>query len=103
MRKPLIERTVALPAELLKPTAPPAGELASGISYQFGWWRHFVRLDYFVDDKSVCDEIEIERTDCNYGGQRAWWTCPRCSGRRRTLYLPPGRNGFACRVCHKLV
>jgi len=62
-----------------------------------------VRLDYFVDGKSVCDEIEVEWTDCNFGGRRAWWTCPRCSKRRRTLYLPPGRMGFACRVCHKLV
>lgn len=41
-------------------------------------------------------------TPCNYGGVRYWYQCPSCGSRRRILYLPPGRDVFACRDCHRL-
>lgn len=44
--------------------------------------------------------VRISWTPCNYGGQRAWWICPRCGQRVAVLYH---LGAFACRHCHQLV
>lgn len=31
--------------------------------------------------------VDLEWTDCNYGGQRAWFVCPYCRQRKGVLYL----------------
>jgi len=65
-----------------------------------------IRLEYTVRDDGEHHEkqypIWIERTECNFGGTRPWWTCPDpgCSERVGTLYLPPGEELFCCRHCH---
>jgi hypothetical protein len=41
--------------------------------------------------------IKTQTTPCHLGGQRQWFTCPRCSKRVAVLYAP-GRY-FACRQC----
>jgi len=43
----------------------------------------------------------LERTPCNYGGERLWFRCPArgCGRRVRILY---GGEIFACRQCHNL-
>lgn len=43
--------------------------------------------------------VGIERTPCNYGGQRVWWQCPCCG--RRVALLYSGKM-FACRHCLQL-
>lgn len=42
-------------------------------------------------------EVALSWSDCNYGGRRPWWVCPRCESRRRKLYLLGG--ALRCRVC----
>jgi len=100
--KRLIERTIALPASLLKPMAPAAGTLPGGISYTFGYERRFVRLNFLVDGEPIEDDVELAETDCFYGGSRRWFLCYFCERRRRALYLPPGFTIFACRQCRRL-
>jgi len=46
--------------------------------------------------------IDLEATDCYFGGKRWWFRCPSCGRRCRILYLPPFENKFACRLCHNL-
>jgi hypothetical protein len=41
--------------------------------------------------------VQMQTTPCHMGGQRHWFTCPRCSKRVAVLYAP-GRY-FACRQC----
>jgi hypothetical protein len=36
-------------------------------------------------------------------GMRVWWRCPKCNRRCGILYMPPGSDTFACRICHDLV
>jgi len=44
--------------------------------------------------------IRVTRTECNFGGTRPWWQCPRCGDRVGILYWPPAARKFACRDCH---
>ena len=48
------------------------------------------------------DWILLERTRTPVGGERIWFTCPKCERRVRKLYLPPSGGQFLCRVCHRL-
>lgn len=41
--------------------------------------------------------VQTQTSPCHLGGQRHWFTCPRCSKRVALLYAP-GRY-FACRQC----
>lgn len=51
--------------------------------------------------KSTAELVEqrvlTQTSDCHLGGQRHWFTCPKCSKRVAVLYAP-GRY-FACRQC----
>lgn len=49
--------------------------------------------------REVAQDIELERTVCNYGGTRTWFLCPRCGRRVAKLY---GGSSFYCRHCHGL-
>jgi hypothetical protein len=53
-----------------------------------------------ADWRSMDYPIELQATNCNYGGIRYWFTCPECSKRVCVLY-----NGdiFKCRTCLGLV
>jgi len=57
-----------------------------------------VTLAYRLDGEPWRQVVEVERTECNYGGARPWWRCPYCRGRAAVLYGAP----FACRRCHDL-
>ena len=48
-------------------------------------------------DELVEQRVQTQSSPCNLGGQRHWFTCPRCSKRVAVLYAP-GRY-FACRHC----
>ena len=48
-------------------------------------------------DELVVQRVQTQTSPCNLGGQRHWFTCPRCSKRVAVLYAP-GRY-FACRHC----
>ena len=45
----------------------------------------------------VIQRAQLKWTPCHFGGTRPWLRCPRCSERRRALYLLEGR--LECREC----
>jgi hypothetical protein len=45
----------------------------------------------------VEQRVQTQASPCHLGGQRHWFTCPRCEKRVAVLYAP-GRY-FACRTC----
>lgn len=48
--------------------------------------------------------LQVTATQCNYGGLRYWWQCPKCGRRVGVLYsLPWQFNEWACRHCHGAV
>lgn len=48
----------------------------------------------------VAEFVSIDRTECHYGGARAWFQCPRCVRRVAKLFF--GDKGFCCRQCNDL-
>ncbi len=46
------------------------------------------------------EHVRLERTQCNYGGKRVWFTCPGCGSRRAVLFSAD--DLFRCRACHDL-
>lgn len=58
------------------------------------------KISYCATEQSVC-VLDIDRTNCAYGGTRPWFLCPNKKCRRRVAimyYL----DVFACRHCHVL-
>lgn len=53
-------------------------------------------LDYAVNGVPVAARIQLTKTACNYGGERVWFLCPRCSRRKAVLYMSGGRWTCAC-------
>ena len=45
----------------------------------------------------VEQRVQTQTSPCHWGGQRHWFTCPRCSKRVAVLYAPG--QYFACREC----
>ncbi len=84
-------------------------------SSSFGWqWtvndRPVASIRIWVDRESLVlsyrmkstgevveQRVQMHPTPCHLGGQRHWFTCPRCRKRVAVLYAP-GRY-FACRQC----
>lgn len=52
------------------------------------------------DWEDVDQTIYFQSTPCNYGGERKWFTCPRCNGRSAVLYGV--QKYFFCRKCCNL-
>ena len=48
-------------------------------------------------DEVIEQRVQTQTSPCHLGGQRYWFTCPRCSKRVAMLYLPGWY--FACRQC----
>lgn len=97
------------------------GLLTPGLSYACQWSHHMIKiasigirveLDRIIltyRHRSAGEEwqekeyfVLIDWTDCNYGGQRAWFLCPMAGCGRRVAILYGG-SIFACRRCHRLV
>lgn len=68
-------------------TAPDAVTLSYRYKFSDGW-------------RDISQRVNLERTSCNYGGERPWFRCPRCCGRVAILYL---RGWPGCRKCSRLV
>jgi hypothetical protein len=45
-------------------------------------------------------QIRLETTPCHYGGERTWFSCPRCGRRCAVAYFAGAL--FACRKCLNL-
>jgi len=52
------------------------------------------------DWRPVRHDVAIQSTPCRYGGQRHWYTCPRCHRRIGVLYFSGDLAG--CRTCLRL-
>ena len=50
--------------------------------------------------ETISEHIFIDRTVCNYGGTRTWFSCPNCNARKAILYCASKR--FLCRQCYGL-
>lgn len=59
--------------------------------------RERVVLGYTHRGKSHVEKLPLEWIPRGYGGENAYFMCPRCGGRYRKLYLYGGR--FLCRKC----
>ena len=59
-------------------------------------WRHYDDEDW----QSVEQTIWFDRTRCNYGGERKWYSCPGCDARVAILYGADIK--FFCRHCYQL-
>ena len=70
----------------------------AGISIQVDFHQSMV-LSYRLKSTGevVEQRVQTQTSPCHLGGQRPWFTCPRCSKRVAVLYAP-GRY-FACRQC----
>lgn len=79
------------------------GEPSGDIRYQCH--DQYLQLNYRYRENGgewqpVEQRIPFDRTPCNYGGERLWFLCPRCSRRVGLLY---GENVlFLCRHCYQL-
>jgi hypothetical protein len=68
----------------------------------------YVITDYAGNKKEVKYGIPLEKTECNYGSYRYWFTCPlykngdnrRCNRRVGVLYM--AGDYFGCRHCYEL-
>ncbi len=62
-------------------------------------YRHKSHKDYWSDEAYT---VDLEWTDCHYGGQRPWFQCPNrfCSRRVAILYIG---DSIGCRRCKGLV
>ena len=75
-----------------------------------GWIRFRVEQDRLVlmykyrshgsDWQDYEEEVLLERTACNYGGERTWFLCPHCGKRVAVLYC--AEHKFLCRHCQGL-
>lgn len=75
------------------------GETVAAIGYQ--GQGDAVVLKYNMNDKPMHQHIWLNRTRCNYGGARTWFSCPNCQRQVAKLYLRAGA-GFICRHCGRI-
>lgn len=70
----------------------------AGISIRMDFLESMV-LSYRMKSTGelVEQRVQMQTSPCHLGGQRYWFTCPRCSKRVAVLFAP-GRY-FACRQC----
>lgn len=89
-------------------THPQTGERVETLHYAFVenkqgfrilWLRSMVWQDKRLD---LEQRIPLMTTRPYFGGVRWWFACLSCQRRVGRLYLPPGRNYFACRHCYNL-
>lgn len=57
-------------------------------------------MNYTVNGEAVCYEVPFTWTECNYGGERPWFQCPKCYARIAVIYLKD--KYFLCRKCQDL-
>lgn len=80
-------------------TAPWARVL---VTLSLDRWRGEARLLFDIDHASrrtgLQDQtVQMETTECRFGGRRWWWLCPATRRPCATLYLPNGGTRFLSR------
>jgi len=46
--------------------------------------------------------LKLITTNTGFGGERYWWSCPKCKKKCGILYKHPISQDIACRKCLKL-
>lgn len=64
-------------------------------------YRNRNRLHNGGEWESMNYPVQLDWTQCRFGGRRVWWRCPAIGCGRRVAVLHGGRV-FACRQCHRL-
>lgn len=59
-----------------------------------------IRLVSEEEWQSVVEPVSLTWTDCNYGGHRPWFLCPKCN--RRVAVLYGAGHYFLCRHCYRI-
>lgn len=63
-----------------------------------------VTLEYSLtqngERRSISERVALIYKPCNFGGERPWFQCPRCTRQVAVLYMRSGR--FACRHCQRV-
>lgn len=59
---------------------------------------HSIEIGYVSNARRRRQRADLARG----AGNRLYVRCPKCGRCARRLFLPPGGNTFACRVCHHL-
>jgi len=80
-----------------------AGEPSGNIRVIVEWnsTRFIYRYRYAGQNCQDVDiRVKLDRTPCNYGGERSWFICPFCGRRCAVLYID-GKHP-ACRKCYDL-
>jgi hypothetical protein len=79
------------------------GEPTGSIRYRVESDRLVLMYSYraYGEDWQKYEEgVWLDRTPCNYGGERLWFLCPHCGRRVAVLYGAGVR--FLCRYCYDL-
>lgn len=83
---------------------PCNGEQVASIQVRIEINRMILSYRHRSGDEAWQDKeysVTLDWTDCNYGGQRAWFRCPAAGCGRRVAVLYSG-GIFACRHCSQL-
>ena len=65
-----------------------------------GYEGRKIELRYQSNGQQVAQTVPIEWTRCRFGGERPWFTCPRCYRRCGKVYA--AGTYFYCRKCYGL-
>ncbi len=60
-------------------------------------------IGFTVDGLPHSEALELDRTACRFGGERAWLRCPVPHCRRRVARVFYSSRRFVCRKCARLV
>jgi hypothetical protein len=73
------------------------GQKVAGISIRVDWQSMVLSWRLKSTGEVIAQPVQTQTTPCHLGGQRHWFTCPKCS-KRVAVLCAPGRY-FACRQC----
>lgn len=79
-------------------TDAETGEVLSSIGVDVSWG--VITLIYTANGQAYRNAVNITRTPCTFGGERVWFSCPRCRQRCAKLFLRWGH--FRCRSCNQI-
>ena len=79
------------------------GDLVNFAMFEIKKDRVMLEYEYQAPESEaqlVVETIWLAHTPCNFGGKRAWFSCPQCCERAAVLFRVDRR--FRCRKCHNL-
>lgn len=71
-------------------------ESSIGVDVSYG----VITLIYAANGQLYRNAVSVMTTPCTFGGERVWFSCPRCRQRCAKLFLRWGH--FRCRSCNRI-